>query len=233
MPKLRMTNVVLALGALCVANPSFAQAEELPEITEDGLHRVADSKAAVVYVDPAATLEPYAKVQLLEAYVAFKKNWERDHRQTGSRLRVSSSDMERIKSRVSKEFTAVFTEELEEAGYPVVAEAGEDVLLVRPAIISLDVNAPDLPTSGRTRTYVESAGEMTLYLELYDSVTGDLVAKAMDARADNGYGGIYNWANTATNKAAADKILRTWADLLVGALNEAHEPGSLAETDKE
>ena len=31
-------------------------------------------------------------------------------------------------------------------------------------------------------TFTSSAGEMTLYLELYDSVTGDLLAKALDRR---------------------------------------------------
>jgi hypothetical protein len=61
---------------------------------------------------------------------------------------------------------------LEEDRYAVVDEAGEDVLLIRPAIINLDVNAPDTPQAGRSMTYVASAGEMTLYLEAYDSEPG-------------------------------------------------------------
>jgi hypothetical protein len=32
---------------------------------------------------------------------------------------------------------------------------------------------------------------------------------------------LYTWANSSTNKAAADRILNGWADILVAALNEA------------
>ena len=49
----------------------------LPQITEDGLHLVPDSKMAIVYVEPGADLVPYTKVKLLDAFVSFKKNWER------------------------------------------------------------------------------------------------------------------------------------------------------------
>jgi hypothetical protein len=52
-------------------------------------------------------------------------------------------------------------------------------------------------------------------------VTGDLIAKAMDRKADGSNSGFYTWANRATNKAAADRILKGWANILVEALNEA------------
>ena len=107
--------------------------------------------------------------------------------------------------------------------YEVVDEAGPDVLLVRPAIINLDVNAPEKMTAGMSKVYVESAGEMTLYVELYDSVTGDLIAKALDRKMDRRNTGFYTWANSATNKAAAVRILRGWANILLAALNEARE----------
>jgi hypothetical protein len=37
---------------------------------------------------------------------------------------------------------------------------------------------------GRGYQFVESAGEMTLYVELYDSITGDMLVKAMDRKGD-------------------------------------------------
>jgi hypothetical protein len=137
-------------------------------------------------------------------------------------MRVTSSDVEKIKQRLADEFRTVFTESLKEGGYPVVDQAADDVLLLRPAIINLDVNAPDIPRAGRSQTYTDSAGEMTLYIELYDSVTGDLIAKAVDRRIDrnNGY---YTWSNSVTNRAAADRILKGWAEILITALNEAKE----------
>ena len=212
---------ICALALLVSAISAVAQDRELPEVTEDGLHRVPDSKMAVVYAEPGSDLSGYQKVQLLDAYVAFKKNWERDQRSSSvSSARITSGDMEKIKNRLAAEFRSVFTQELENGGYPVVDTAGDDVLLIRPAIINLNVTAPDIGTAGWSKTYAESAGEMTLYVELYDSVTGDLIAKAVDRRVDRNRG-YYTWTNSVTNKAAADKILKGWAEILLAALNEA------------
>jgi hypothetical protein len=209
---------------LFVANvPAIAGQDELPEVTVDGLHRVPDSKLAVVYAEPDADLARYNRILLLDAYVAFKKNWERDQRSSSANpLRVTSKDIEEIKNRLSGEFQSVFRTTLEEGGYQLTNEPGGDVLLIRPAIINLDVNAPDTPRAGRTKTYASSAGEMTLYIELYDSVTGDLIAKALDRRVDNQ--AFYTWSNSVTNKKAADKILQGWASILVEALDEAKRP---------
>jgi len=119
---------------------------------------------------------------------------------------------------------AVWAKTQEEGGYEVVDEAAEDVLLVRPAIINLDVTAPDTPHAGRSTSYTSSAGEMTLYIELFDSVTGDLIAKALDRRVDNASrSGFYTWTNSVTNKSAGDRILRGWASILLDALNEARQ----------
>ena len=80
----------------------------------DGLHLVPDSKLAIVYAKPGADLSPYNRIQLLDAYVAFKKNWERDQRSgSASTFRVSSRDVEKIKNSLSEEFQTVFKDALE------------------------------------------------------------------------------------------------------------------------
>jgi hypothetical protein len=60
---------------------------------------------------------------------------------------------------------------------------------------------------------------MTLYLELYDSVSNTLLARAMDPKADRR--GLAQSANRVTNKAAADRILRQWASALRAHLDAA------------
>jgi hypothetical protein len=216
--------ITLATVLLATAGTAIAKQEELPQVTEDGLHRVPDSKMAIVYAEPGADLAQYKRIQLLDAYVAFKKNWARDQRsRSADKLRVNSRDVEKIKGDLAKEFQTVFKKTLEDGGYEVVDEAAEDVLLVRPAIINLDVNAPDTMSAGRSRTYTSTAGEMTLYIEIYDSVTGDLIAKALDRKADNSRQGYYTWTNSVTNSAAARRILGGWASILLDALNEARQ----------
>jgi len=214
----------LATMFLATAGIAIAKQEELPQITEDGLHRVADSKMAIVYAEPGADLVQYKRIQLLDAYVAFKKNWARDQRsRSADKLSVTSRDVEKIKTNLAKEFQQVFRKTLEDGGYEIVDEAGEDVLLVRPAIINLDVNAPDTMRAGRSMSFTSTAGEMTLYIEIYDSITGDLIAKALDRKADTSRQSYYTWTNSVTNKAAAKRILQGWADILLDALNEAKQ----------
>ena len=223
-----------AFALLAISAPLPAEQRELPEVTEDGLHRVPDSKLAIVYAEPGADLSGYQKVQLLEAYVAFKKNWARDQRSRSAQpLTLTSKEIERIKTGLADEFQQEFTTVLEEGGYPVVDEAGPDVLLIRPAIINLDVTAPDTMAAGRSRAYTDSAGEMTLYIEVYDSVTGDLIAKALDRRMDGRNNGFYTWTNSATNKQAAVRILRGWANILLDALNEAKQESAAADNPPE
>jgi len=223
---------LLGLLALVLAANAFAKKEALPEVTEDGLHLVPNTNMAVVYAKPGATLAGYHRVEVLEPQVAFKKNWERDRRtQSGGAMGISSSDIEKIKNRLAAEFSKVFRETLEKGGYPVVEEAGEDVLLLKPAIVNLDITAPDTMSAGRTRTYASSAGEMTLYVELYDSFTGDLIAKAIDRKSDKN-STYYTWANSVSNKAAADRAIKGWAEILVNALNAARNQPEQGATEE-
>ena len=156
----------------------------------------------------------------VEPYVAFKKNWKRD--QNRGTIKVKTSDMDRIKVNVKELFMEVFTEELEKGGYELANERAEDVLIVKPAIIDLNVNAPDIRTAGRSHTYTDSAGSMTLYIELYDSETDDLLAKALDPTADR-QTGFMQWQTGPANRAAGKRMMRPWAEALRKGLDRARE----------
>jgi len=210
------------VAALLVGLPAYAD-DKLPEVDSDGLHLVKKSQVRIAYVKPGATLSQYRRVMLLDCYVEFVEDWQRDYNmdQVGLSGRVSDKDAERIKKDLAAEFRKVFTDELTKKGYPVVEEPAPDVLLLRPALINVDVTAPDTMSASRSRTFVESAGAMTLYMELYDSATETLLARVVDPQADDPA-----WAQRAdrvTNKAAADRILRDWAELLAKRLGEVSE----------
>ncbi len=217
--------VILALPLLLSTPPgAFAQQQELAGETHDGLTLVPDRKIAVAYVDSEADFSVYDKIMILDCYVAFKKDWEKDHtRSSASLSRISSSDMEKIKADVAELFREVFTEKLGgDGGYEIVEAAGDDVLLVRPAIIDLDITAPDTMQAGRSRTYSSSAGTATIYIELYDSVTGDILARAADRKAARSVGGYMSYTSRVTNRADASRMLGTWAELLRDRLDEFH-----------
>lgn len=225
----RRLSIPVSLSVALLAASLAGAADELPATTPDGLELLSDTRVHAVYVRPGATLDPYTKVALVDCYVAFRKDWERDYnRDANFERRVDARDMERIKSTLAEEFKKVFTDELEKGGYEVVDHTGEDVLIVRPALVNLDVNAPDVETPSRSYAYVTSAGSMTLYMELYDSVTNAIIAKVIDPEASD-LGDFGMEANRVTNRAEADRILRKWARLLrshLGAVKESTKAGA-------
>lgn len=215
---------IFTLGLYFVLVLPLVQAadKQLPEYSEEGLRLVPDSRMAAVYAKPGVDLAAFSKVKLMNPFVAFKEGWERDQRSnTSSAYRVTSSDVERIKKDLANEFRLVFTEVLEQGGYAVVDAVADSVLVLRPAIIDLNVNAPKTARSGPAMAYVDSVGEMTLYLELYDAATGELIAKALDRKVDPANKTYYTWNHTVSNKEVADQILRGWAGILLKALDEA------------
>jgi hypothetical protein len=201
-------------AALCAACANGTSTRNL-EVTHDGLERVPNSKVERAWVKPGADFSQYTEVGLLDCFVSFRRNWQMNH------PRVRKRDMERIKSALSDEFRTVFTTELENGGYPVVTQADDHVLLIRPAIIDLDVAAPDTNTAGRSDSFTASPGVMTLVIELYDSVSNEILARAIDRRRARNVGNI-QWTTSGTNRDAARKILRRWANLLVSRLDEVH-----------
>ena len=220
MKRLSKLTCSFLLVALCALTPGLSIGKELPKTTHDGLELVENTKLRAVYMKPGASLDQYTRVAIVDVYVAFKKNWERDFNREAIGLggRISDTDMKEIKQRVAAEFKPVFTKELEKKGHPVVTTSGADVLVLKPAIVNLDVTAPDTRRSF-SRSFVSSAGSMVLYLELYDSVTNDIVARIIDPEAAGNTGGM---ANRATNKQAEDQILRKWADTLAAHLGAVH-----------
>lgn len=220
--------VVIAgiFASMLMSGTALAKKDELPEVDSDGLHLVKDTKVGAAYAVPGADLSKYSKVKILDCFVDFVKDWEKDYNlnQLGLNGRVRDKDAENIKKRLAEEFNKEFTKVLTKKGFPVVDEVGADVLLLRPALINVDVTAPDVLSAGMSTTFVRSAGSMTLYLEMYDSATSTLLARAVDAQADDdAYGKA---ANRATNRQAADRILRKWAELLANHLAKVTKKGA-------
>ena len=215
----------LAVGvcaALAVGSISSVVAKEAPpETTPEGLVLQKSTKSRIVYMKPGATFAQYNRVAILEPLVEFEKDWQKDYNnsRTGLSGRVSDADVERMKAGLAAEFTKVFTKELQDkGGYQVVTTAAPDVLVLRPALLNVEVNAPDIMSPGINATVVRSAGQMTLFLELWDSETNTLLARIMDAAADNDAFG--KQANRVTNTQAADRILGDWAHELRKRLDE-------------
>ncbi len=225
---MKLNNLLkLIVGVLTlIFATSLAADTALPEVSHDGLHLMKDTKLRAVYMKPGADLKSYDKVALLAAYVAFNKNWKREQNEEAMDLSdmISDQDMNRIRTDLATEFNKVFTDVLTKAGHQMVTTGGTGVLIVRPAIVNLEVTAPDTMSAGMQQSFSASAGQMTLYMELLDGKTGDIIARIIDPEAAGGP--FAEVRNSVTNLAAADEVLRRWATILSNHLGEATSAAS-------
>jgi hypothetical protein len=218
-----MKYVMLLAPLLALATPLAALAvdEDPREAAMDGLEQVEKTRRGAIYADPGIDWSTYEQIRLDPATVAFRKNWQRDqNRQQPNRVRAD--DVERIKETMARTFDTVFRAELsEDGGYSLTEDNAENVLRITPYIEDLDLYAPDTRSSpGIQRSYADSLGRMTLRLDFYDSVTGDLIATASENR-ETPRRGYLQWANSVSNTKEARLMFENWARRLRERLDEA------------
>ena len=226
--KLSQGLVCLPFALLIAASAAWAESEPT-EVSIEGLNLVHKDRRGELYAEDGVDWNEYTQIKLERATVSFRKNWKRDQNR-GEPFKVSDQDMERIKSGLSDLFNEVFTEELtQKGGYTITESNGADVMTLVPRIVDLDVAAPDTRNNpGITKTYVNQAGRMTLILEIYDSESGDLLAKASH-RQDAPQYTYMRWASSVSNTAEARRMLQNWADKLVKRLDEARSESASTE----
>ncbi len=209
-------SIIIILGLL-INFPLLAR-EDIPQVTADGLHLVPDTHLHLVYADPDADLSIYSKLLLIDPQVAFRKDWQRDINQNKPFF-VTAQDMQDIRTELAAMFKEILVSKLKASGKVLVEEQGEDVLIIRPAILDLNISSPDTARNRNQRSITRSAGDMTLYLELRDSLTGDILAKALDRQTDRS--NVTTFVRDKTrNENAARRILDGWAEILVNGLDE-------------
>ena len=101
----------------------------------------------------------------------------------------------------------------------MVTAPGPDVLRIRTAVIDLHVNAPDIMTAGRSRSYAPEAGSATLVLEALDSQTGAAMGRAVDGRLAGDMGSMMMSRSAVSNKADFEAVFKTWAKAAVKGMN--------------
>jgi hypothetical protein len=210
------------IAGLAFALTSLPRAVQASEATSfDGLERVESSRIAIAYLAPDADFSVFKRVKILEPEVAFRANWQRDQNRNRTR-NINTRDMERIKADVASLFQEVFAQRLTSGGYEVTDEVADDVLIVRPAIIDLEVTAPETRSASTARIFTASAGAATIFVELFDAATGQIVGRGADRQAAQRTTGFMTWSNRVTNSAEARRVLQGWADVLVAFLDERY-----------
>jgi len=191
----------------------------------DGLKLVHNTSERQVYVRPGVNFKQFDKAFVVDVFVQFQKNWLRQHNEQDVFL-MNQKEVLEIKQKVGAEFMKRFPAQLEKHGLGLVtrSQPGPNVVVIRPAIVNLEVNAPNpMAQENQGETFMASAGQATLFAELYDSVSSQLIARILAAGVDEDFGGFMP-ASGVTNKAAEDRIIDRWASELAEHLGRL--PGS-------
>jgi len=218
--------VALGLMFVCAARALAAAA---PEATPDGLVLVKKSPADLVYCRPGISFAGYTKVLLVEPTIAFRKNWKTDINFETPARPVTDADMQKMIARGKELLLEQFAAELTKGGYTLAADRGPDVLAVKPQILELDVYAPqpdNLPAT-MANTYTKGVGNATLVVELFDSVSGQLLLRAFDQKSSEDNRSTWTVPrNQASNAADARRAFADWAAMLAKGLERAKAAGT-------
>jgi hypothetical protein len=191
---------------LAVFAPSL-RAADAPGSPFPGLQPVDSKNVDRLYRRPDVDLSAYGKIMIGEPVVDFSKNW--NPRNYGT-FGLSAAQVKRIRVDLAAAAKSTFSKVLGEGGYEIVADAGDGVLEVTPNILDVYINAPATQSAGRSKSYTMEAGSATLALQVNDAVTGTLLAVAYDRQRSQS--SSFQWATSVSNRAAAESMLKSWAE---------------------
>jgi hypothetical protein len=210
--------VLLLMPALAAIKPELEATRSY-----DGLAKINVKGIDIAYALPGANLTGYDKIRIDPVEVAFSKNW--DTKLGGGNFKLGSEESENIRAGMAKIVNEEFVKELQRKGdCKVVSETGRGVLRIRISIVNLQVSAPGARSSGRMRIYTVSAADMTLFMELYDSESGQIIARLID-RQEARSTGMMPFSNSTVNAAEAEVIAGRWARILRNDLEKARGIG--------
>jgi len=194
--------------AFCCSAPAFAA----PPENWDGLTQVASKGADLLYLRPGADFRPYNAVLLDPSEVAFHKNWQRDlnssRRGAG---RITDTDVRKVIDEAQSKLRSTFEQRFQKAGFQIVTAPGENVARVFVGVANVHVTAPEMSTAGRSRVFAEQAGSATLVIEVRDSLSGELLGRAVD----QGIAGdtFVMSRDRVTNWADFERLFDDWAKI--------------------
>jgi len=209
----------LALGACATPAPTMDMSEDA-ELSFDGLRPIQNSVLQKAWAKPGVDLTIFTKIKLQGAGSEYRPGGQ-SGRTMSSRSRGGAFEMtETQKARFQEIAVEVALEELGNSEqFTLVDEIGPDVLLIRVALLDVVSFVPP-QTAGRSEVFLSSVGEATLVVELRDSITDAILARAMDRRAAGDTSGLMSRSNSVTNTTEVRRLIRRWMSNLRERLDE-------------
>ena len=203
---------------MSASNPVIA-ARDIPEMTADGLRLAGRTEQSLVYLLPGVEPNAYRGIYLDETSVNFEKQWRRQADIENSSS-LPADLIAEVRKYLQSAFDEAFASSLQSSGYPLAETFDDGILLVRPVVANLDIRRVEETADGNVYAFSEDGAELTLFLELHDALTGARIGVVVDRKAGRKTG-YFLWKDRLSNRAAAARILQTWAESLKNGLSQA------------
>ena len=212
--------VAIAISTIvaCASEPTIQTGPDA-EISFDGLHRVDNSVFRFVWVEPEIDLSRYTKILPGPAEFRYRAVRATGQRSSANEFPISDENRAKFEAIVSE----IFDEELSNSRFFAITDVpGPDTLVVVGALDDIVSRVPPQPT-GRGDIWISSVGEATLILEVIDSTSGEVLARAVDRRAAEPAGRTGVRSTTVSSTGEVRRLARRWATQLRNGLDSFHE----------
>ena len=212
---LRSCSFALAIFGIvgCAGAEPAIDTDDTESMSYDGLYRVTGSAADAAWMHPDIDLSSYTKIMVQGVGIAYRPGGVPGRFYDPSRdehFIVTDEQKERFRALVRE----TFREELAKSTrFTIVTEPGPDVLLIRGGLLDVVSYVPADPI-GTSDIYLSRVAEVTLVLELRDSLSGAIVARAVDRRAAEDRARGFRKSNRVANTAEVRRVIYGWAKLL-------------------
>ncbi len=211
---LRLTTPIVFAVVLvaCTTAPPTIQTGPDAELSFDGLHRVDNVQADAAWARPDFDISGYTKIMMVGAGIEYRQVRDRGR----STVARSQGGPHFIPEDARADFEAVVNEVfLEEMSnierFEITDKPGPEVLMIRAGLLDVVSFVPPEAIGGRSVLLLTSVGEATLVLELRDSMTGTILARSVDRRAADNFGGRVTRSNSVTNSSEVRRLIQFWA----------------------
>ena len=192
---------VIAVGA-CSLQPT--QPKPTGEVNIEGLQAVSARNFEAAFVRPGVRFSNYKGLMVDELELAFR---------TPDREQNQFALGEDQKTRFRAAMATAFGEELGKLGaVQIVNETGPDVLALHVRVQDIVARAPGrrVGGAGRAGFALETAGEMTLVMELRDSQSNEVLVRAYDRQAVEG-AAMVSGDGVISTWESVERIVARWA----------------------
>lgn len=203
-PSIRLGILILMAVAASACGLQATHAEPSGEVNIEGLRQVPARNFEAAFVRPGVTFANYGKLMVDELELAFRTP-DREQNQ------FPLGEDQKIRFRAA--MATAFGEELGKLeAAEVVTEPGPDVLALHVRVQDIVARAPGrrVGAAGRAGFAMETAGDMTLVMELRDSQSGEILLRVFDRRSVEG-AAMLSGEGVVSTWEGVDRVVARWA----------------------